>query len=155
MQHQCQRPRLTCYSLSCLFVGSIHTKSTWTRRARLVAQIKYIPASFYSKRKRVLSVSLVEVVCNTSASDRDLPVIHSLVDFRIRTKLTWTRRERLVCINQTIIVSFYSNIKRVFSVSKVEWGNSRVSDRDLPVIHSLVECRIRTKSTWNTMITTS
>jgi hypothetical protein len=41
----------------------------------------------------------------------------------------------------------------VFSVSKVEWGINRVSNRDLPVIHSIVDCRIRTKSTWNTTST--
>jgi hypothetical protein len=40
------------------------------------------------------------------------------------------------------------------TVSLAEWCNNSVSNRDLPAIHHRVDCRIRTKSNWNTTITT-
>jgi hypothetical protein len=72
-----------------------------------------------------------------------------------QAKCLGTPPARLVRNNQSITASFYSNNKRVFSVSLVELCNSRVSDRHIPSIHHGLICRIRPKSTWNTTIATS
>jgi hypothetical protein len=41
------------------------------------------------------------------------------------------------------------------SVSEIELGNNRVSNRDIPHIHYLVDCQIHSKSTWNRTSMTS
>ena len=46
-----------------------------------------------------------------------------------------------------LLYPYYNNVTQMVSVSNVQWGNNRVSNHDLPVIHYLLGCWIRTKLT--------